>query len=92
MLKAKGLLEGTLFVRIGQAAEQHIITEDMARWAHHVRLEANAPRHADAQDPHASREEAAQSVEFAEALGNFLFVLPSRVRRGLRAAGADIEG
>ncbi len=39
------------------------------------------------ENPHATPEEAQQSVEFAAALGNILFVLPSRVRRGLEAAG-----
>ena len=30
MLKAKGLTEGSLYARIKKAAEQHLITEDMA--------------------------------------------------------------
>lgn len=90
MLKAKGLNDGSLFTRIDRAAADHIITGDMAAWAHHVRLEANNRRHADNQNPHATGEEAAQSVEFAEALGHILFVLPSRVRRGLVAAGAPV--
>ncbi len=88
MLKAKEYREGSLYARINQAATDHIITEDMARWAHHVRLGANEPRHADEEKPHATPQiEAAQSVEFASALGHILFVLPSRVTRGLKAAG-----
>src|ERR1700730_14853382 len=64
MLKAKGYQKGTLNQRIDQAAADHVITSDIALWAHHVRLEANEPRHADDEKPHASQEEAAQSVEF----------------------------
>jgi hypothetical protein len=87
MLKAKGYLKGTLNERIDKAAADHVITSDMALWAHHVRLEANEPRHADDEKPHASQDEAEQSVEFVAALGHLLFVLPSRVKRGLKAAG-----
>src|SRR5262245_14343525 len=47
MLKAKGYGDGSLYSRIKQASADHRITEDMALWAHHVRLEANNPRHAD---------------------------------------------
>jgi len=87
MLKAKRYTEGNLYTRIDKAKDDNVITSDMALWAHHVRLEANDARHADAENPHATPEEAQQSVEFAAALGNILFVLPSRVRRGLEAAG-----
>jgi hypothetical protein len=87
LLKAKGYPEGRLYDRINQAAADHVITEDMAAWAHHVRLEANDPRHADTARPHATRAEAEQTVEFAEALAQFLFVLPARVARGVKAAG-----
>jgi hypothetical protein len=87
MLKAKGYQDGSLYSRIKRAAEAHLITQDMALWAHHVRLEANNPRHADDEEPHATPEGAKQAVEFAAALANILFVLPSRVRRGLKEAG-----
>jgi hypothetical protein len=91
MLKAKNYTEGSLYRRIDKASQDNVITSDMALWAHHVRLEANDVRHADANDPHATADEARQSVEFATALGHFLFVLPSRVRRGLEAAGVADE-
>ncbi|HEY9345592.1 MAG TPA: DUF4145 domain-containing protein [Inquilinus sp.] len=89
MLKKIGYSKGTLNERIDKAVQEHKLTEDMGRWAHHVRLEANRPRHADDQDPHVTPEEARQAVEFAEALGEFLFVLSARVTRGLKAAGAS---
>lgn len=89
LLKAKKFTKGTLNERIRQAAADHVITEDMAAWAHHVRLEANNPRHADAVRPHATQKEAEQTLEFALALAQFLFVLPARVARGMRAAGGS---
>jgi hypothetical protein len=87
MLKAKGYRDGDLYSRIKLATDAHLITSDMALWAHHVRLEANNPRHVDEDEPHATPEAAKQAVEFATALANILFVLPSRVTRGLKEAG-----
>ncbi len=86
MLKHKGLEKGTLNERIDQALEKNILTEAMATWAHSVRLGSNRPRHADKSAPHVTPEEAQQSVEFAEALGSFLFVLSARIQRGIEAA------
>jgi hypothetical protein len=54
----------------------------MAAWAHGVRLDANDQRHADDDSAHASTEDAARAIDFALALGEYLFVLPDRVRRG----------
>lgn len=87
MLKARGYTEGSLYPRINRAAAENVITEDMAIWAHQVRLEANKPRHADEVEPHADQEAAKRAVEFATALGQLLFVLPSKVTRGVKAAG-----
>jgi hypothetical protein len=47
MLKVEGYTEGTLYARIDKAAEDHVITDDMVKWAHQVRLDANDQRHAD---------------------------------------------
>lgn len=83
MLKHFGLKEGSVYTRIDQAVEKHILTAAMGDWAHEVRLGSNRPRHADDKTPHVSKAQAAQSVEFAEALAHFLFVLSSRVKRGV---------
>lgn len=88
MLKAHGLIEGSLYKRIDEALDANILTKGMADWAHEVRLGSNRPRHADAEKPHVTPAEAIQSVEFAEALGNFLFVLTARITRGIDAAKA----
>jgi hypothetical protein len=90
MLKHLGLIEGSVYSRIEQAVCQHILTAPMGEWAHEVRLGSNRPRHADTENPHVSLRQAQQSVEFAEALGHFLFVLLSRVKKGIEdAAKAD---
>ena len=86
MLKHHELVEGSLYTRIDQALQANILTQSMADWAHEVRLGSNRPRHADKENPHVSDDEAKQSVEFAEALGNFLFVLTARIQRGIEAA------
>ena len=88
MLKKHGYETGSLYDRIDKALADNLLTKGMADWAHEVRLGSNRPRHADKDKPHVSPSEAAQSVEFAEALGNFLFVLTARIDRGLKAAAA----
>lgn len=86
MLKDKGYLTGSLYSRINKAVEDHLITENMATWAHEVRLDANDERHAD-EDAELPNSSAAQkTVDFALALAEYLFVLPSRVERGITDA------
>ena len=83
MLKKCGLSEGSLYARIDKAASEHLITTDMAKWAHQVRLEANDERHADEGAGFATKEEAERCFSFALALAEVLFVLPARVTRGI---------
>ena len=90
MLKAIGFTKGSLYARIDQAKSDHVITERMAEWAHSIRLSANEPRHADEEFDGATEEDAEQSLEFAKALGEYLFVLPAKVERWKsKAAGPD---
>jgi len=86
MLKTKGLKDGSLHARIEKAAGDHLITAEMAQWAHDVRLDANEQRHSDDAAPLPSRDDASRALEFAKALAQFMFVLPARVKRGLDAA------
>jgi hypothetical protein len=86
MLKAIGYTDGSLYTRIDKAVEDHILTSGMGDWAHHVRLGANNVRHADAARPHLTQDEARQCVEFADAMGQFLFVLAAKVSSGLAQA------
>jgi hypothetical protein len=87
MLKAKGYKTGSLYARIDQAASDHLITTDMARWAHDVRLEANDQRHADEASTLPDEADAERVCDFAMALAEILFVLPARVQRGIKQAG-----
>ncbi|WP_105421836.1 DUF4145 domain-containing protein [Neorhizobium sp. T25_27] len=92
MLKLLGYEKGSVYSRIDEAVAEHKITENMGEWAHSVRLGANRPRHADLESPHVSPEEATQSLEFAEALAFFLFVLTRRIERGREAAAKTLQG
>lgn len=86
MLKEKGYKEGTLNTRINQAAEKHLITKDMAVWAHEVRLDANDQRHADESATMPTEKDAKTTVDFVLALAQFLFVMPSKIQRGIEEA------
>ncbi|EGQ7998174.1 DUF4145 domain-containing protein [Vibrio vulnificus] len=86
MLKHKGLTDGSLYSRIKKACELHIITDDMAQWAHEVRLDANDQRHADQNASLPSQSDAKRVFDFALSLAEILFVLPSRVARGIEQA------
>lgn len=79
MLKDKGLIEGSLYVRIEKAVTNGLLTAVLATWAHRVRLDANNPRHADDKNPHLNPDEAIRAFEFATALSEYLYVLPSRM-------------
>ena len=79
MRKHHKLTEGSLYGRIDKAVAEGILTAKMAQWAHRVRLDANNPRHADEAKPHMTDDEARRAFDFAEALGEFLYILPSRM-------------
>lgn len=83
MLKAKNYTEGNLYSRIDLAVADHLITKEMGVWAHQIRLEANDQRHADEKADLPTRQDAERCIDFAFALAQFLFVLPSRVQKGL---------
>jgi hypothetical protein len=86
MLKNKGYTKGDLKPRIDQAATNHLITQEMAAWAHDIRLDANDERHADEAAPLPDQADADKCLEFASTLAQFLFVLPARVERGRKNA------
>jgi hypothetical protein len=89
MLKAKGYKKGRLYDRIEEAATNHLITAEMAEWAHEVRLDANDERHADEAAPFPKKEDAQRCIAFAKALAEFMFVLPARVARGRSSESSD---
>lgn len=86
MLKNKGLTDGNLYGRINQAVQDSLITEGMAQWAHEVRLEANDQRHADNGSTLPTPDDARKLIDFVQALGTFLYVLPAKVERGIANA------
>lgn len=91
MLKLKNYTGGSVYARIEKAVEDHVLTEGMSEWAHSVRLESNKPRHADLEEPHATKDVAEQTIKFAQALGEFLFALPAKIERGKAASTAAAE-
>ena len=82
MLKDKGFKEGNLYKRIEAAVSANLITKEMAAWAHEIRLDANDQRHADEEAELPDVANATKAVEFASALAQFLYVLPTRIERG----------
>lgn len=84
MLKNKGYINGNLYSRIDKAAKDHLITLEMATWAHEVRLEANDQRHADEEPELPDSKAAKKVIDFA--LSQFLYVLPSKVEKGIKQA------
>jgi hypothetical protein len=89
MLKHKGYKDGSLYTRIEKAATAGLITKEMSLWAHDVRLDANDERHADEQASMPNEVDAKKCIEFTNALGMFLYVLPGMVERGRREAATD---
>ena len=90
MLKDKGYGgDESLNARIDRAADDHVITKEMAAWAHEIRLDANASRHADEGETPPTQEDARRTVDFALSLAGYLYVLPNRVRRGRKEEGTS---
>ena len=83
MLKEKGYTEGTLYQRIDKAAADHLITNEMALWAHQIRLDANDQRHADKDATLPTEKDAKLAFDFAVSFAEYLFVLPSKVKSGI---------
>lgn len=93
MLKVKGYdnRNDPLFTRIQAAVQDGLLTVEMGKWAHSVRLVSNDLRHTDEKNSHVSPEQAQIVVNFSEALGQFLYVLPSRVAKGITEAAVVDE-
>jgi len=89
MLKNRDYIDGNLYSRIEKAAKEHVITKEMARWAHEVRLDANDQRHADENATLPTQQDAQRCIDFTRALAEFLFVLPSKIQRGLASSSSD---
>lgn len=85
MSKGKGFKEGSLHSRIELAVTNHLITPEMAAWAHEIRLAANDQRHADESKALPGSIDVVKVIEFINSLAQFLYGLPARVDRGCNA-------
>jgi hypothetical protein len=81
MLKTKGLTKGSLHERIEKAHADGLLIDELAEWAHEVRVVANSIRHADVETAPLTPEQAKESVEFAVQLGELWFGMPARIQR-----------
>jgi hypothetical protein len=87
MLKEKKYEQGSLYERIERAAQDGVITKEMAALAHDVRLDANDQRHSDLAAQNPTSHDARRCFDFAEALAEMMFVLPGRVKRAGKGGG-----
>ena len=83
MLKEKDYVDGSLYERIDKATKGRLITDEMAKWAHQIRLDANDQRHADKDAELPTKDDAKLVFDFAMAFAQYLFVLPAKVSRGI---------
>ena len=84
MLKSKGYSSGSLYQRIESAVNDNLITSEMAKWAHDVRLDANDERHSDESAIMPTEDDANRTIDFVTAFAEYLFVLPAKIKRGMR--------
>jgi len=91
MLKERGYADGKLYPRINQAVKDHLLTQEMGDWAHDVRLDANGQRHADRDRQPPGELDAKRCVDFAFALAEYLFVLPSKVKRAISKPESGVD-
>ena len=87
MLRLKGYKEGSLYSRIEQAVKEHLITPEMERWAHELRLDLNDQRHAEGNFPLPGIEDAKQCIELAQVFAHYMFCFPAKVQTGIKEAG-----
>ena len=85
MLKEKGLIKGNFYSRINDAVKQGLLTKEMGTWAHQISLDVNDQRHADINAGLPTTDEGQQTIVFTQTLAEFLFVLPSKVTRGIES-------
>ncbi len=87
MLKEVGYSEGSLYSRIEQAADDKVISDDMALWASWVGLDKDEDD--DEGDELPTTEDAHRMLDFVKMLGEWLFVFPEKVKRGIQTASDE---
>jgi hypothetical protein len=78
--------------RIDRAKKAGLLTDGMKSWAHKVRSTANIPRHLKREDPIPTEDEKQMSLEFTLALTEFLYVLPAKVKAGMKPRKSSSPG
>jgi len=74
-LKSLETQGSNVFEHINDAREKGLITQGLADWAHHLRLQGNEAVH----ELEANREEAQEMIEFLHLFLEITFVLPKRI-------------
>ena len=85
MLTDKGFKEGRLYKRITKAAKDHLIDEGMVDWARAIRLESKNRRQTE-EDKMPDEHDAREMIDFARILGEYLYILPGKVKSGVEKA------
>ena len=69
--------KGSLYERIGRAAQRHDLTPELAEWAHKIRLDGNDAAHGEVPF---SDEDAERLQVFTELVFRYLFTLPGMMK------------
>ena len=89
MLKERGIGGDDLFSRINKAIDTGILTKDMEKWLHHLRLVGNKIRHIENPDPTVG--EAKEALEYVTIMAELLYVYPKKLAE-LKARKEGVVG
>ncbi len=91
MFKEKGYMEGGIYSRISYAITDGLMPKEMEEWAHEVRLYAKDQRPSDFSSSLPTVDDAKQAIEFTRTLAQYLFVLPSKVQKGINTSKNSVD-
>ena len=78
--------KGSLYERIGRAAQRHDLTPELAEWAHKIRLDGNEAAH----DEVPFMDEDAKRLQvFTELVFRYLFTLPGMMQEARGAESSE---
>ena len=87
MLREYGYREGSIGLRLDRASNEQLIPAGMLQWAQQLRFGCNCP--SGTHKPLPTLDDAKDAVEFGLAMAEWLFVLPARIQRGVRATAPE---
>ena len=82
LVDRRGYDDDTLsfYQKIEKALEDNLITEDISKWAHKIRLDSNVIRHKKTEgNNRPTSEQAQQALKFAQTLAEILYIFPSLI-------------